>query len=223
GLNPEGQYTWVALSYSSSEENVLDLEPGTDIELPLNQDVLYAKGTVDLSTASTIEILFDHVYSRIGIKLNTMGVFGEITGTPQISVTDSNVAAGSLNLLDGSLTPGGSTAATLSWADFQRVDPDYGDQMIAYVYTAPLAAQTPTLNIQNLSISHVDDVLASVSRTFFATAANFALNVEPEAGSSHHLLLNVVESALTDTEGVQWGRSNLYYRNTGDSLRNYAF
>lgn len=225
GLNPEGQYTWVALSYSS-EENVPDLVPGTDIELPLNQDVLYAKGTVDLSTASTIEILFDHVYSRIGIELNTIGVFGEITGTPQISVTDLNVAAGSLNLLDGSLTPGATTGATLSWEDFQRIDPAYGDQMIAYVYTAPLAEQAATLNIQNLSISHVDNVSGSVSRTFFTTPANFALNVEPEAGSSHHLLFNVVESPLTTTYGgrtVRWGRSNLYYRNNGDPLRNYAF
>src|SRR5690606_29706422 len=157
GLNPEGQYTWVALSYSSKgnvpDLDVPDLEPGTDVELPLNQDVLYATGTVDLSTASTIEILFDHVYSRIGIELNTIGVFGEITGTPQISVTDLNVAAGSLNLLDGSLTPGATIAATLSWEDFQRIDPAYGDQMIAYVYTAPLAEQAATLNIQNLSIS----------------------------------------------------------------------
>lgn len=225
GLNPEGQYTWVALSYSS-EENVPDLEPGTDIELPLNQDVLYAKGTVDLSTASTIEILFDHVYSRIGIELNTIGVFGAITGTPQISVTDLNVAAGSLNLLDGSLTPGATTGATLSWEDFQRIDPAYGDQMIAYVYTAPLAEQAATLNIQNLSISHVDNVSGSVSRTFFTTPANFALNVEPEAGSSHHLLLNVVESALVTNHGgreVKWGRSNLYYRGDNGGLRNYAF
>src|SRR5690606_35557428 len=222
GLNPEGQYTWVALSYSS-EENVPDLEPGTDIALPLNQDVLYAKGTVDLSTASTIEILFDHVYSRIGIELNTIGVFGEITGTPQISVTGLNVAAGSLNLLEGSLTPGGATAATLSWEDFQRIDPAYGDQMMAYIYTAPLAAQAATLNIQNLSILHADNASGSVSRTFYTTPANFALNVEPEAGSSHHFALNVVESALTDENGIKWGRSNLYYTFGADAPRQYRF
>ncbi|MBD1423722.1 fimbrillin family protein [Sphingobacterium chuzhouense] len=224
GLNPEGEYTWVALSYSS-EEDAPDLEPDTDVALPLNQDVLYAKGTVNLAQQSTIEILFNHVYSRVGIELNTIGVFGEITGTPTVSVSGLNLAAGSLNLLTGVLTPSTTTTeASLGWTDFDRVDPAYGDQMIAYVYTAPVAAQTATLNVQNLSISHAD--IGDVSRTFFTTATDFSLNVTPQAGQSHHLLLNVLESPLTTSYGgqtVRWGRSNLYYRGDNGGLRDYAF
>lgn len=225
GLDPEGSYTWVALSYNSKEDSP-ELTPATaDVELPENEDVLYANGTVNLAESTTIDILFDHVYSRIGIELNTIGVFGEITGTPAVSVSGLNLASGSLNLLSGALTPNTTTfTPNLTYADFENVDPAYNDQKIAYVYTAPVAAQGVQLTVQNLAISHAD---GNVARTFFSTAATLpAVNVTPVAGQSHRLLFNVVESPLTTNYSgrtVRWGRSNLYYRNTGDPLRNYAF
>lgn len=223
GLDPEGSYTWVALSYNSKEDSP-ELTPATaDVELPENEDVLYASGTVNLATDPTISILFDHVYSRIGIELNTIGIFGEITGTPAVSVSGLNLASGSLNLLSGVLTPGATFAPNLTYADFENVDPAYNDQKIAYVYTAPVAAQTVQVTVQNLIISHAD---GGLSRTYFTSPGNFTQNVTPVAGQSHRLLFNVVESALTTNYGgntVEWGRSNLYYRGDNGGLRDYAF
>src|SRR5690606_27094644 len=124
------------------------------------------------------------------------------------SVSGLNIAGGSLNLLDGTLTASTSTsAATLSYADFVNVDEAYDDAMIAYVYTAPVAQQNFQLKVQNLSISHVDNVGGAVNRTFFATETPFNLSVTPEEGKSHHMLLNVVESPLTTTYSgrtVKW-------------------
>src|SRR5690606_36079304 len=132
GLDPQGSYTWVALSYNDKDlapaAPAAGTSPSADVDLPENKDVLRATGTVDLATSNTIDITFDHVYSRIGIELNTIGVFGEITGTPAVSVSGLNIAGGSLNLLDGTLTASTSTsAATLSYADFVNVDEAYDD------------------------------------------------------------------------------------------------
>lgn len=222
GLDPEGSYDWVALSYSSKDE-APELQPGDDIELPTNQDVLYKSGKIDLAQSSTIDILFDHVYSRIAVELNTIGAFGEIAGTPAISVEGLNLAGGRLKLSDGTLTAGSTYAAELSYADFERLDDEYGDQMIAYLYTAPVSEQSAKIKMQNLEIEHAD---GGLNRTYFASEGEIDLNVEPEAGKSHHMLLNVVESPLVtayNDRTVKWGRSNLYWRGDNGGLRNYAF
>ncbi|MEJ5146128.1 hypothetical protein [Sphingobacterium sp. MYb388] len=228
GLDPAASYTWVALSYNTKDTEQPSLAPSSgSIALHQNKDVLYATGTVNLAESSNIAVLFDHMFSRIGIELNTIGVFGEITGTPTVSVSGLNLATGSIDLLNG----GAVTAdlanpytPTLSYASFNRVDTLYNDAKIAYVYTASTTAnQAISVSLQNLAINHVD---GNVARTYFTTATPFNFSVTPELGKSHHLLLNVIESPLTTvSEGttVKWGRSNLYDRNNNDALRGYAF
>lgn len=228
GLDPAASYTWVALSYNTKDTEQPSLAPSSgSIALHQNKDVLYATGTVNLAESSNIAVLFDHMFSRIGIELNTIGVFGEITGTPTVSVSGLNLATGSIDLLNG----GAVTAdlanpytPTLSYASFNRVDTLYNDAKIAYVYTASTTAnQAISVSLQNLAINHVD---GNVARTYFTTATPFNFSVTPELGKSHHLLLNVIESPLTTvSEGttVMWGRSNLYDRNNNDALRGYAF
>lgn len=224
GLNPAGSYTWVALSYNSKDEAPSLTPTSGAIALPQNKDVLYANGSINLATTSNINILFNHAFSRIGIELNTIGVFGQITGSPSVNVSGLNLATGSINLLDGTVTAGATFTPTLSYADFKNVDPLYNDAKIAYVYTASTAAQSAIkVNLQNLNINHVDGNLA---RTYFATATDFNFSVTPELGKSHHLLLNVIESPLITGSGasaIKWGRSNLYDRGLTDPLRNFAF
>ncbi|TYR36975.1 fimbrillin family protein [Sphingobacterium phlebotomi] len=226
GLDLSTSYTWVALSYSS-ESVAPELTPASSaISLPENTDVLYASGTVNLGEDPTIGILFDHVFSRIGIELNTIGVFGEITGTPAVSVSGLALATGSLDLLSGVLTPSGSTFdPVLTYADFENVDPSYDDAKIAYVYTAATDALNLELTVAapGLTIEHAD---GGLTRTYFAGGATVNSSVTPEMGKSHHVLFNVVESALTtnyDSHEVKWGRSNLYYTFGDDPLRQYRF
>ncbi|MGO1672275.1 MAG: fimbrillin family protein, partial [Sphingobacterium sp.] len=194
------------------------------LDLPENTDVLYASGTVDLADDPTIGVLFDHAFSRIGIELNTIGAFGDITGTPSVSVTGLNLATGNIDLLSGEVTAGETSSPTLEYADFENVDPDYDDAKIAYVYTAAAEAQDLTVTVQNLVIAHADGGLA---RTYFeSTPASFNTNITPELGKSHHVALNLVESALTTNYNgntVEWGRSNLYYRGDNGGDRDYAF
>ncbi|MDM1296830.1 hypothetical protein HX021_21305 [Sphingobacterium sp. N143] len=224
GLDPATTYTWVALSYNTADDQPTENPANNTITLPQNKDVLYAKGTVNLASDSNISILFNHAFSRIGIELNTIGVFGNITGTPTVNVSGLQLASGDINLMDGTVTPGAAFTPTLSYTDFVNVDPAYNDAKIAYVYTASTAAQTAIkVQLQNLAISHAD---GNVPRTYFSNATDFDFQVTPEIGKSHHLLLNVVESPLvTNYNGhqVKWGRSNLYYRGNNGNGRNYAF
>lgn len=225
GLNPATSYTWVALSYNTSDANQPALTPTNgSIALAQNKDVLYASGTVNLATNSNISIQFSHKFSRIGIELNTKGVFGNITGNPTVNVTGLNLATGSIALLGGTVTAGASFTPTLTYANFTNIDAAFNDAKIAYVYTASTAAQSAiNVQVQNLNISHVD---GSLARTYFTTASNFGFSVTPQLGNSHRLLLNVVESPLITNYGgrtVKWGRSNLFYRGNNGNGRNYAF
>lgn len=227
GLETNKDYTWVALSYRDAVE-----KPGltaADVALPANKDVLRAMGTLNLSQSQSVNILFDHVYSRIGIELNTIGVFGAINNTPTITIPKGlNLASGTLNLLSGILTPSQSTT-DISVLNLEDIDPNYQDRKIAYIYTAPIAQnQTFTVNVKNVGITHVDAVGGSTSRTFYTSAAggNFTFTTPTDAGKSYHIKLDVVESPLvtgTGTAAVKWARSNLFYRGANGGDRNYAF
>ena len=221
GLDATGSYTWVALSYNSEEvAPTLDPDAGS-VDLPENTDVLYASGTVDLATDPNIGVLFNHAFSRIGIELNTIGVFGTMVGAPPVSVSGLNLATGNIDLLSGEITPN-TTTYTPTALNFENVDPNYDDAKIAYVYTAATDNLDLTIEVANggLAISHVDGELP---RTYFEAGANFVTSITPELGMNHHVLLNVVESALETAGGVQWGRSNLFYRGDNGGLRDYAF
>ena len=223
GLDMNGEYSWVAVSYNS-DASAPGLAPADGvIDLPENTDVLLASGTVNLAENPNIEILFDHALARIGIELNTIGVFGNMTGAASVSVTGASLATGTLDVLTGEITAGDTYEPTLTYDDFVNVDEEYGDAKIAYLYTAAENEQDLAINVQGLAIDHVDGGLA---RTYFQNGATFETNVTPEAGKNHLVRLDVVESALkTVYEGdtVDWARSNLYYRGTGDGIRDYAF
>lgn len=230
GLDATKTYRWVAVSHNS-ENTAPSLSPSAgSLEIPQDTDLLFASGNLSIATDPNLAITFDHALSRIGIELNTIGIFGEITGSPTVTVTGLSLAAGSIDLMDGSITPGASYEPVLSYADFQNVDPDHEDAKIAYVYTASSAQQNITVNVQNLTIQHVDQgasgAVVTTNRTYFANGAEFTSGITPEVGKSSHLLLNVIESPLVTTYGgntVKWARSNLYYRGNNGGGRNYAF
>lgn len=229
-LDPTGSYNWVALSYHN-EDSAPDLAPtssGSIDNLPANTDVLYAVGTVDLAEDPTIGITFDHAFARVGVELNTIGLFGEFSeSTPTISITGASVATGSIDLLSGDVTPGEPLELSLAWEDFVQVNEEYDDSRVAYFYTAASGEQGLTISLQGLSVDHVDQVGGVVTRDYFAAqAAEFNTAVTPELGNSKRILVNLVESPLvTNYNGntVRWARSNLYYRGDNGGQHDYAF
>ena len=228
GLNPSIEYDWAAVSYNSTTSSP-GLNPGTDFTLPQNTDVLYDNGKINLSETPNLSVAFDHAMARIGIELNTMGVFGVITGTPGVSITSGGLRTGSLNLLTGEIAPSSSTyTPTFTYSNFIQVDSGKNDALHTYFYTVPNSEteeQPIVVNIKNLTISHYD---GNQPRTYYnsTSGVNFNLNITAQKGKSKKATINVVESAL-DTRingtNVGWARSNLYYRDGEDENRAYAF
>ncbi|MGE8241629.1 MAG: hypothetical protein ACN6PD_02895, partial [Sphingobacterium sp.] len=207
-------YKWVALSYNNQDAIPTITTGSPSLVLPENKDVLYASGNVTIPSAPgsdvSLPITFNHVFSRLAIELNSMGVFGPMnSGT--VSVSGLTLRTGTLNVATGALTPAATTfTPTINWSSFTNIDPAYSDAKIAYAYTAG----TSTLNnivvsVSNLAVTHVDNV----NRTFGSTAPiNISFNITPELGKSHRLLANIVESPLTSSlNSTKWARSNLYY------------
>ena len=239
-VTPGTKYRWIALSYNNDNDGVpmpSITSANMNVQLPENQDVLYASGKIEIPSTGghvALPITFKHRYSRIAIELNSIGVFGNMN-SGDISVTGLNLKKGTLNLATNVLTPDATAfTPTINWSKFTNIDQGYTDRKIVYSYTADSITTLNNIHviIKNLNITHAD--IGNVSRTYASTTldANAKIDIpftiKPEMGKSHRLLANVVESPLitnyTSDGGhqVKWGRSNLYYRNQGGD-RNYAF
>lgn len=201
-------YKWVALSYNNTDL-IPDRGANDDFTLPQNKDVLYASSTTDFTTSDTpvpVTITFKRLFSRIGIELNTMGLFGTMNSAT-VGVSGQTVKTGTINLTTkafvGPLTTG--TTPTLAFGNFTNISD--ASQKIAYFYTADPTPLNIAVTIQNLVIT-LDD---GNTRNFGTSTLSKTIPVTPELGKSHRLLVGIGESALT-YGGVQWSRSNLFYK-----------
>ncbi len=218
-VDQDVSYKWYALSYNNSESPA-DINPATptvtSLALPANKDILYDAGTFSVPTGPTpidvpVNIVFDHMVSRIGIELNTMGMFADMTSAV-VSVTGLSTYSGNFDIASG--TWGTLTAAAngIDWADFVNIEEPYADRKIAYVYTPSTAAiNNLTVTLTDLSLKLDDNNVRSFSTLLAATPSVFTFNVTPVVANDHRLLVDLIESPLT-VGGVRWGRANLYYQ-----------
>lgn len=218
-------YKWVALSYNNQDAIPTITTGNTSLLLPENKDVLFASGNVTIPATPgsdvSLPITFNHVFSRLAIELNTMGIFGPMnSGT--VSVSGLTLRTGTLNLATGALTPAATTfTPTINWASFTNIDPAFSDAKIAYAYTASTAALSNiVMSVSNLAITHAD----GVNRTYGSVnPINIGFNVTPVLGNNHRLLANIVESPLVSANNAtKWARSNLYYQAGHNPYRFYA-
>lgn len=212
-------YKWVALSHNN-DEDVPDRDSDDNFDLADSTDILYATSESDFTVSGStvpINVTFNHHLSRIAIEINTKGMFAK-PNSAAVAVTGLSAHTGTINLLTGdfvgSLTP---TTVTLNYASFTDVNA-FGDRRVAYVYTANEAPQNITVTLSNLKIA-LDN---GAERDFGNTALTKSFSFTPSRGDSHNLLLAPTESALT-YNGVQWSRSNLYYRNSVNPENPYRF
>jgi len=208
-------YDWYAYSYNSTEEpeNVNPSNPA--LVLPAGKDVLYAKGSITLSdekagSNNTLGIIFKHRLARVGIEVNTMGMFADMSSLG-VSVTGLSVRTGTLNLRTGALSNLNTVTQTINQNNFVDAEPPYKDRKIAYFYTADSVTR---LNALQVSVNALALTLDNGStRTFsqLVTApSRFTFDVTPRIGASYNALINLIESPVT-FGSVSWARANLYY------------
>ncbi len=204
-------YNWYAVSYNNTTD-VPDVDHTTPVlTLPVNQDVLYASGSITIPSNATdgtrpLGIVFNHRFARVGIELNTMGMFADINSAT-VSVTGATVAGGTLNLRSGQLTSSGNSTATINYNSFSDVEAPYKDRKIAYFYTS----STSALSNLNVAVSNLSIRIDNNTDRVFTTTVNFPFNFTPTLGQSYRAVANLIESPIT-LAGVRWARMNLYYQ-----------
>ncbi|MGA6119897.1 hypothetical protein [Sphingobacterium anhuiense] len=206
-------YKWVALSYNNKEA-VADRGADDQLLLPENKDVLFASSTADLTigdNTSPINITFNRLFSRIGIELNTKGMFGPMNSAT-VTVTGHSTKTATVDLTTGALVLAQAAhTPEISFASFINTSEGDASQKIAYYYTADETPQAIKVVVKDLSIK-LDN---GTNRVFSTSTLSQTQAISPERGKNHRLLLGLTESALT-RDGVQWSRSNLYYK-AGDA------
>ncbi|NGM65128.1 fimbrillin family protein [Sphingobacterium sp. SGR-19] len=207
-------YSWYAVSYHNSDP-IPEVDSNNPIlDVPENTDLLYASGIIEAPTQTSEEslslgIVFTHKYARIALELNTMGMFGNMNN---VGLTISGAAGtkANINLKDGSLSNISADPATLSFNDFENVDPLYADRKIAYVYTAVESLMDLKVNINALDLELVN----GTNRVFSNLAENpavFEFSFTPQIGASYTATMNFIESFLT-VNSTKFARTNLYYQ-----------
>lgn len=204
-------YKWVALSYNTADDVPNVTSANTIISLPGGKDILYTSGEVSVPVGGSsvnvpINIMFNHKFARLGIELNTQGMFANMSGA---KVAVAGIKTASIDIASGALSDLVSADHEIPFVDFKDINALYQDAKIAYTYTADPAAVTGGIkvNVSNLALE-IDD---NSTRQFSATPVNFSFNITPVLGNSHRLLVNLIESPLT-VEGTRWARQNIYYQ-----------
>ncbi len=213
-------YNWYALSYNDQSTDIVDVNPANptikDLAMPGNKDILHATGELEVpSTAGEVSvpvsIVFNHKVARIGIEINTMGMFANMN-LAAVSVSGLTLKTGTLNLETGAWgTTLTDVVPSISWSNFVDVDPLYQDAKIAYVYTAGTAATGNfTVTVSNLILALDDGNTRSFTSLLSGTPSVFNFNITPQIANTHRALANLIESPLT-LDGVRWARQNVYY------------
>ncbi|MFZ4261158.1 hypothetical protein ACFRAE_03895 [Sphingobacterium sp. HJSM2_6] len=213
-------YTWYAVSYNDQSTDIVDVDQGNptvkELALPGNKDILYATDVFEVPTSAgevsvPVSIVFNHKVARIGIEINTMGMFANMTSAT-VEVAGLVLKTGSLNLETGNWgTTLTNVTPTIAYSDFVDVDPLYQDAKIAYVYTAGTTATGNfTVTLRGLDLTLDDGNPRSFNTLLTATPSVFTYNITPQIGNTHRALANLIESPLT-LEGVRWARQNVYY------------
>ena len=209
-------YNWYALSYNNNEDvaDIVDRAQPT-LKLPVGKDVLYSSGTVTVpdanaGTNTALGIVFKHSLARVGVEINTMGMFADMSKVG-IKVSGIAVKTGTLALKTGVLSNLVDTAQTVDYSSFKNVDPAFADAKIAYIYTADTQTASPmTVSVNALELK-IDDGSTRVFSTLPTTPSVFTFNNFPrKIGATYTARVNMIESALT-VDGVRWARQNLYY------------
>lgn len=244
-------YYWIAYSYNSTEDNlpqITSATASTTIPMGQNIDFLYAKGvspTVNPNNPTYLTIVFDHMLARIGVELNTKGMFADINSA-EIELVDNYLETQDFNILTGQVVAGTTTSygKNQKATQFENLPSlSDNDRKIAYFYTSR-TSKIPNfkfrLNKLEIKLDAEASALGNSNRvfTYSSNQPEFSSsNITPVIRSTKVLKIDLVESPIAVTTGaeyrlvlgligipmpditVKWARANLYYHPSDQSYR----
>ncbi|MGN5953128.1 hypothetical protein ACP6L2_00800 [Sphingobacterium lactis] len=228
-------YDWYAFSNNTTSNNdVPDVLSGNSLEvMSENKDLLWAKGEILASTATTnqrLGITFQHKLARMQVNLDYRGLF-----INSMSNYDFNLALtgasptfrkGILDLKTGNFVTGShQNYAPSVTPNFPETG--YADRQTYYFYSSEAKTfGTVKINYTSLNYTTYDgknvvyDQSHNKSITLVGTGAG---NIVTEIGGNTVLNFIFIESSVRSGNATtKWARANLYYE--GDAARNpYRF
>lgn len=147
------EYEWYAYSYDS-EDNITPLNVNNpEIQTKVDKPLLYASGTITATeTGSTpLVIVFKHQLQQVKLRIDTRGVFGNITTLLAKFAQNTTIKTSAFNIKTGNMT-GSLNTSPISNLIFTNVESDSDRQLEARYYTAELSNRTYTIDLDQLSV-----------------------------------------------------------------------
>lgn len=243
------KYHWVAYSYNSKTDDLPQASASQlSISMGKNRDFLYAKGVTSVISAtepSFLSIIFNHMLTRVGIEINTRGMFADIKSA-EVELGNTTLKVADFNLINENITASSTDyGAGVKIDQFEYVPNDIrNDVKVGFLYIPPTTTNLNNFQVQlnklEIELDNEAKALNNPTRLFnypsATSAPKFTTNLTNLGkGKSKIFKIDLVESPLTVsttgyhyllvlpvgyfTHEVKWARSNLYYKPEDDSYR----
>lgn len=153
-------YEWYAYSYDDTDD-ITALDPNNpQIQTKPNRPFLYAKGTIKATTTgdTPLSITFKHQLQQLKIRLNTRGLFGNITSLLAKFAANTPVKTRAFDIKTGGFT-GTLTNVPIADLTFSKIENDSERQVEARYYTADLSQRSYTIDIEKLSVKYPNNTV----------------------------------------------------------------
>ncbi|MBP3944077.1 hypothetical protein J5U18_10995 [Sphingobacteriaceae bacterium WQ 2009] len=221
------QYQWYAYSYNMED----DLSPLNDmsnpnIESSFDKELLYDAGTFSLRDIGShhLHIKFKQQLSRIGLKVNSKGIFGTITAIKVHHLSEIPLSASIFNLKEGVFT-NVARERKVNVGDTLTLKSLLGDKEIlqAYYYSStPLSLpKNFEVNLTNLAVEYDDkstEVLIGENGKNTASQRLSFGDYQAAIGKSSVGNINLIHGGV-NVGGIVWAKGNLYYDNGNYKFR----
>ncbi|MCA5005514.1 fimbrillin family protein [Sphingobacterium bovistauri] len=243
------KYHWIAYSYNSIENDLpqINFMSESTVSMGVNKDFLYASGisgVVSSTNPTFLSIVFDHMLSRVGVEVNTRGMFADINEL-NIELVNTNLKVANFNLLNQEIT-----ASTVEYGENLQLSAMGGvpsspraDTKVAFVYIPPYSGSLNNFQVRlrklTINLDAQAQALGHSTRTFEYTSTNgpvFTSNLgNLLKGKAKVVKIDLLESPLTISSrgyyylivlpvgyfdhNVKWARSNLYHNRLDNSYR----
>lgn len=215
------QYQWYAYS-CNTEENLTPLNNSLNPAIPssFNSELLYDSGTFNLQNGGGHHLLikFKQQLARIGLRINSKGIFGNISAIKVQHSSEIPLISSSFNLIEGRFT---NTVSSISKKSGDAIalmtDPTNPEIMEAYYYTSA-PATLPTsfqVSISKLVARYEDNsteiLIGENGKNTAAQQLTFG-GFRPAIGKSSVGNINLIHGGI-NLGGVIWAKGNLNYEN----------
>ncbi|MBL1407543.1 hypothetical protein [Sphingobacterium faecale] len=153
-------YEWYAYSYDDTND-ITALDPNNpQIQTKSDRPFLYTAGTIKATTTgdTPLSITFKHQLQQLKIRVDTRGLFGNVTTLLAKFASNTPLKTGTFNIKTGAFT-GALTNVPIEDLTFSNVEADSERQVEARYYTADLTQRKYIIDLEQLSVKPLNNIV----------------------------------------------------------------